>query len=304
MGVKNFCSCLIQLVQFARSLKKPRPSDAKSWSRRTEWDMVKANLTFKTVFQMTQKPMPIAGQAIIAGQTRVGCWFRVFLSLYTSHHETSYAFKPVKGFVSGFKENRDGKGTQREELNNMNPSKSSHTVSQLCGGHSNWCDEICPFWPLLHGPPEYSAVFARNYFQMAKFYAVDHACLTPLGMWSDSCEDLRETETVKLLRKKSLTIWPQARALRVSESREVGTQTPLMQYVHFGQVCVDPLIFQQSLRGPTFKWPSSTLPSIARLRLLGLWTDLCEDLEKTKTVEALSRKSLTMWLQARALTES
>ena len=99
--------------------------------------MVKANLTFKTVFQMTQKPMPIAGQAIIAGQTRVGCWFRVFLSLYTSHHETSYACKPVKGFVSGFKGNRDGKGTQREELNNMNPSKSSHTVSQLCGGHSN-----------------------------------------------------------------------------------------------------------------------------------------------------------------------
>jgi hypothetical protein len=86
----------------------------------------------------------------------------------------SFDFKPMKGFVSGLKENRDGKGAQQQELNNMNPSKSSQTVSGRRGGHSNQADEICPFWPPLRVPLEYSAVFARNYFQMAKFYAADH----------------------------------------------------------------------------------------------------------------------------------
>ena len=148
---------------------------------------------------------PIPGQAINAGQTRAGCWFRVFLSLYTSHHDMSYALKACEDTSVRFKGNWDGKDAQQQELNNMNPSKSSHTVSRMRGGHSNRADEICPFWPLLRGPPEYSAVF----------YAAHHCSLTPLGLWSDSCKDLEKTKTVRALSKKCLTMWPQARASTV-----------------------------------------------------------------------------------------
>ena len=241
----------------------------------------------KPFFQMTQNLCPIAGQAIIAGQTRAGCRFREFLSLYTSHHYTSYAFKPVKRLVSGFKENRDGKGTQQQELNNMNPSNSSPTVSRLRGGHSNRADEICPFWQILRGPPQYSAVFARNYFQMAKSYAA----VGPVDWFVWGFRENRDG-------------WS-------AEQEELNNVSPSNSSHSVIVPCGDHSNhadgirpFWPILRGPTFKWPSSTLPTIARLMPLGQWTDLCEDLEKTETVEALSRKSLTMWPQARALTVS
>ena len=149
-------------------------------------------LNIQAFSKWLKKQCPIAGQAIIAGQTRAGCWYRVFLSLYTSHHDTSYAFKPVKGFKWGFKENRDGKGAQQQELNNINPSKSFLTVSGMRCGHSNQAHEMCPFWPLLWGPLNIQQSLPGPTFKWPSSKLPTLARLTPLGLWSDSCKGFKE----------------------------------------------------------------------------------------------------------------